>query len=128
VATESTLDILPDSRTKSRSKGRTGSVMIEGVVWVPVYCANCGKTQGLVPEENITFAFFLCDDCAEKMGPIAGTYMEPDEVFYQKVAFEMQEKYGRILTARETLNQLGDVNSPLSRLARERQLLTPHGG
>lgn len=88
------VDILPDSRvcrsSVSISRGRLGS-------WVPIYCANCGADGGQVPEENMTFIFYLCNNCATTHGHIAGTMMMPDEVFFQRLAEEQLERYGRYL-------------------------------
>ena len=118
------IDLLPESRAKNAGTPKK-SVWRGNMWWVPVYCANCGKEHGSVPEENCTFAFFLCDNCADKCGPIAGMYMEPDAVFYKKVEEAQLEKYGRLLTTEELLIQLDDVNSFISRLARDRLRLTP---
>lgn len=107
-------DVLPDSR------GTTGSKQsINGTWWVSVFCANCGKSGGYVPEENMTFAFYLCDPCADKWGPIANTYVEPDEVFFRRVQEAQLEKYSRLLGPVELLRALEDANSPLAKLARE---------
>lgn len=82
------LDVLPDSRLQT-SKGVTRG---PGGNWVPIFCAMCGSPGGLVPEENVTFAFYLCNPCAETHGQIAGTMMIPDEVFWQDVAAEQVGK------------------------------------
>lgn len=74
-------DVLPDSRANVAR----GVISTAGGAWVPVFCANCGGDGGMVPEDS-TFAFYLCDPCASKWGPIAGTLMVPDEVFWQRVA------------------------------------------
>jgi len=94
-----TLNLLPDSRC-SRVFTSKGVVFRYGVPWIPIFCANCGCDGGLVPEENTTFAFYLCQGCEDKFGQIAGTYMMPDEVFWAKVK-ESQEKYGRWLKPNE---------------------------
>ena len=83
-------DILPDSRTK-RTVGRVFSKGLFST-WVPIYCANCAADGGLVPEENMTFAFWLCNNCFETFGKIAGVMMIPDEVFWREVAFEQEEQ------------------------------------
>jgi hypothetical protein len=106
-------NILPDSRLRE-TKGR---VSVRGTTFVPIFCANCGADGGGVPEEHMTFAFYLCDPCAEKWGPIAGTYVEPDAVFFEKVKQAQLEKYGRLLT-QEELAKL-DGTGPLAVLARE---------
>lgn len=88
--------------------------------WQPIYCANCSADGGLVPEKNMTFAFYLCNTCFEKWGTIAGTYAMPDEVFWQKVAEEQLERHGRYLTAEEMAQAITNESDPLSRLAKER--------
>lgn len=115
--------ILPDSRTRAL----TGLVWRgEGFGWwVPVFCANCGAAGGFVPE-GVTHVFYLCDTkCAPTLGHIEGLYTEPDTVFRAKILEEQMDRYGRELTPLELLAQLDDVNSPLSRMARERAQLTP---
>jgi len=109
--------ILPDSRAKETKK----VVRLHGINWIPVFCANCGADGGLMPEENITFAFYLCNPCAEKYGNIEGTYIESDVAFWQKVEEAQLEKYGRVLKPEEQMEQLKDGNSLLSKLARERK-------
>jgi hypothetical protein len=109
-------NILPDSRLKS-PKSPYAHI---GLNWVQIYCANCGKEGGFVPEENCNFAFYICDPCAEKLGPLTGCYMEPDAVFWKKVNDAMIEKYGRVLEVPEIIEALKDENHMLSKLARER--------
>ena len=75
----------------------------------------------MVPEEHCQFAFYLCDPCAERLGPITNTYMEPDVVFWQKVKEAQLEKYGRELTAPEIVEALKDENHILSKLAKDRR-------
>jgi hypothetical protein len=75
---------LPDSRPLVQR----GSIKVKGVEMSPIYCNNCGKDGGLVSAENMTFAFWLCDPCAEKWSPMVGTYTVPDEVFWQMVREE----------------------------------------
>lgn len=92
--------------------------------WLYIFCANCGADGGRVLEQDIPnkeeFAFYLCNSCAEKHGSIPGTYMVPDEVFFQK-ATEMQvEKYGRTLTAEETAIELQDGSSLMSKILKEK--------
>jgi hypothetical protein len=94
---EAMKDILPDCRPKVQQKvTRLGSLN-----WVPIYCANCGSDGGLVPEET-NFAFYLCIPCSEKWDPPPGTWLVPDEVFWQRVAEESSD-------------------SSLAKLARDRQ-------
>lgn len=81
-------NLLPDSRPKVQRN----IIKLNGANWCPIFCANCGKDGGLVPEENMTFAFYLCESCAEKWSPLVDTYMVPDEVFWQKVREEKNER------------------------------------
>ena len=94
--------VLPESRLKD-SKGvvRGAPWKYGSTNWVPIFCANCGKPQGYVPEENCTFACWLCDPCSEVWGELYMTALMPDEVFWAKVAMEQLERYGRILTKEE---------------------------
>ena len=112
-------DVLPDSRMKHP----TGVTRIEFGEWgrlnmQPIFCANCGKLGAYVPEENMTFAFWLCDGpCSDSWATLAGTYTSTDEVFWQKVAEESLETYGRYLTEADVLS-IGETG-PLSTLLRE---------
>jgi hypothetical protein len=90
-----TPDLLPDSRCKKVFTSK-GVVFRVGVPWIPIYCASCHCDGGFVPEENCTFAFYLCEPCFERYGAIAGTYAMPDEVFWEKLR-EAQQKYGKWL-------------------------------
>lgn len=105
-------DILPDSRAKiTRHRVFQG-----GVAWVPVYCANCGKDGGLVPEENMTFVFYQCQPCADKTGPLLDHYKMPDEVFFEKVKQEQIAAYGRYLTPEEIGAVIENNDTPLAKL------------
>lgn len=101
-------DTLPDSRlVLDPSLGTVmvdwplpggGSTRLEAQ---PIYCANCGKLYGYVPKDNTSFAFWLCRKCFETYGEIAGMLAVPEEEFNQAVEFEMQERFGRGLSAEE---------------------------
>ena len=108
-------ELLPDSRLARP----TGVVWRGNAWWVPIFCANCGRDGGFVPEENCTFACYLCLDCSEKMGAIAHTYLEPDAVFWARVAAEQLEKYQRFLTPTELLAAM-ESDTPLGHLLRDR--------
>jgi len=115
-------EIFPDSRAKS-AKGSVRRVDSYGRVtnWIPVYCANCGDEHGSVPEENCTFACFLCDLCAEKMGDkLTDKYTEPDTIFWQRVADEQLDKHQQILGLPALLHELENTNSPLAKLFKDR--------
>jgi len=113
--------LLPDCRARD-PKSRV--MWANGMAWVAVHCANCGALGGYVPEENMTFAFYLCNPCTEKWSPQADQLAVPDEIFFQLVKEEQLEKYGRELTTPELLVVLADENSSLSKLARDRPQLT----
>lgn len=108
----SRIELLPDSRAKVVR----GIEFRGGVAWVPIFCANCGKSGGLVPEENMTFAFYLCDPCGATWGHLAGTLAMPDEVFWAKVKQEQIEQYGRELSPNELVQVVEADASPLATL------------
>jgi hypothetical protein len=111
-------DFLPDSRTREVK----GSIRSPYGNLIPVYCAQCGKEHGLVPEQHLTFAFCLCDPCAEKMGPIAHFYKEPDEVFWERINNAMQEeqrKTRQAMTPQSLALKLEDPSSIFAKLAEE---------
>jgi hypothetical protein len=110
-------DLLPDCRARmpigAVNRGVLGT-------WLPVFCANCGADGGLVPEENMTFLFYLCNTCAETYGQVANVMLMPDEVFYAKVAEEQLARYGRYLTPEEW-GQVGeDPSHPLWTVLRDK--------
>jgi transposase-like protein len=113
------VDILPDCRTKTP----TGGMMHMGIWYYPVFCASdrCGHVKGPYVPDGTTFAFWLCHDCEGKWAPIAGTMAVPDEVFFQKVADEQLETYGRHLTPHELTEVLKDDRSTLTRLSKDRK-------
>lgn len=110
-------DVLPNCRATTA----TGRKFINGVAWVPIYCGNCHVDGGLVPEENCTFAFWLCSKCEGAWGQLAATYTTSDEVFWEKVKQEQLERYGRELTEVEVIEALKDDTNPLAKLAKDRK-------
>ena len=66
------------------------------------------------------FAFYLCDDCAVKYGDVAGTWVEPDAVFWQKVREAQLDRHQRELTPVEVVRELDDPSSYLHKLVRDR--------
>ena len=121
-----TIDILPDSRTRVIVTPK-GSKFGNGLWWQPIYCMNCGKPGGMVPEG--TPVSYLCDDpCAQKWGKAANEAFMPDEVFYRLVADACQDAFGRQLELSEVELQLQDPESLVSTLARSRKSLTPNAG
>jgi hypothetical protein len=113
-------EILPDCRTAHVATPR-GATPGPGGFWVPTFCANCGAEGGKVPEENMTFLFWLCNKCAETHGQIAGTMMMPDEVFFERLKQEQLAYYGRIMTEEELIVVVQEDASPLARLIKERR-------
>ena len=119
-------DVLPDSRLANPNgakmvdwplaDGRT--VRLE---CVPVFCANCGAPYGYVPKDNTAWAFWLCQPCFDKYGVIANTMVASDDEFCQNLAFEMNERFGRELTAAElqSLQEQGQLGSAIEKLAKE---------
>jgi hypothetical protein len=108
-------ELLPDSRAKRA----TGGIRGPRGTWIPIYCANCGDEGGLVPEENMTFAFYLCSAC-EHHGIQAHFYAEPDTVFWHRVRQEQIDKHARLLSPEELLAELGRRDSPLAKLFKDR--------
>lgn len=104
--------ILPDSRAKVLR----GSIEINGVWHEQTFCANCGRKGGLVPEDNMTFVFWLCNPCYAKHGEIANTMAIPDEVFFESVKREQLDTFGRELTLEELIAVADADASPLATL------------
>lgn len=97
-----------------------GFTMRNGIPWINIFCANCGCDGGQIPEDTKDFAFYLCVACGEKWAPLAGTYLVPDEVFWEKVKQVQLDEYGRILQDYEIIEALKDGNHVLSKLVKER--------
>jgi hypothetical protein len=112
-------ELLPNSIPRERKIDT--HISSHGNNWIYIFCASCGTDGGRVLENECDFAFYLCNDCAEKFGQIDGTYMVPDEVFWQKLADAQMEKYGRLLAADEIAITLDDHDSLLSRLMKEKR-------
>lgn len=113
--------VLPDSRLHDSKGviraqfGHWGRINLR-----PIFCANCGKLGAYVPEENCTFAIWLCDSpCAAHWGPQYGLAAMPDEVFWQKVQQEQMEKYGRFLDPAELQVEAENSTSAMAKLLRE---------
>jgi hypothetical protein len=124
-AQSSSVVVLPDSRLKNRLKGVVrGLLPILGtqINWVPVFCGNCGKPHGYVPEENCNFAFWLCTSCSEKWGDMAGAVaIMPDHIFWAKVREEQLERHGRILSPQELQVAAESPCTALGKLLREKR-------
>lgn len=109
------IDILPESRPRDRK----GAVQTKDGWLIPIYCANCSKKWGMVPEKNITFAFALCDPCSETHGHPAHFYAEPDAVFWRRVAEEAQDMRLLSLSQQELQKHFEDQSSAIGKLLRE---------
>jgi hypothetical protein len=56
---------LPDSRLRDPSK----TIIIRGqMAYEKVYCANCGKPDGLITAEWSPHVFCICNACDAKLG------------------------------------------------------------
>lgn len=111
-------DLLPDSRLTAIHTTK-GSVWRGNMWWEPIFCANCGADGGLVPEVNMTFAFYLCSECEGKHGIPAGMLSVPEERFWATVNLEMLERYGRILPPEELQTIVDAGTTPLAALFRD---------
>lgn len=107
-------EILPDSRA-DQTKGR---VFTLAGTYVPYFCANCGKECGWCPEEA-TFMFYLCRNCEETHGQVAGMMRLPDEDYWEKLKQEQMATYGHYLTQEELAKVVEEDDSPLARLLKE---------
>jgi len=99
-------------------------VWANGMKWLPLFCANCGKEGGMVLETDWNrvknFAFYLCDPCAEKWSPLADVAISPDEAFWKKVQAVQQEEFGRELTEAELIEALKNDDHVLTKLCKDR--------
>src|SRR4051812_40234734 len=106
------MDVLPDSRLSSSRgevladwplpNGKTMRLTLQ-----PIYCFNCGKPNGYVPKETVSFVSWLCLPCAEKYGEQAALWQSSDQEFWRAVGEEMRVRFGRALTQQE-LNGLAE--------------------
>lgn len=115
----STPSLLPNCLTRepkvdNRLSGPNGT-------WFYLFCGSCGRDGGRVMDTYLPkqFAYYICDECFQKYGHVVGTYVEPDEIFRQKVVAAMQEEYGYVLTEPEILDELGNPSSLISKLEKE---------
>ena len=69
---------LPDCRPRSR---RDKDRVLRGNVWFDkVYCANCGKFDGLVTSDWTPHVYALCNECAGKFrAPSGAVQLTPEE-------------------------------------------------
>lgn len=110
-----TADLLPDSRAREAKnviRSPFGNLVV-------CYCANCGTEWGRVREEEMTFAFVLCNPCAETYGNVAGMMAVPDDVFFAKVAEARREAEIADDDPAGFAKALEDPSTPLGKLAAE---------
>lgn len=88
---------LPDCRT-SVVRDR---IYRDGLNWIPIWCAHCGKEGPRIPEDNHEFAFYECIACCEKHPPAPGTYRVPDEDFFERMRQAQLEECGHYLSPLE---------------------------
>lgn len=119
-------NILPDSRLADPK----GTVMVDWqntdgtfirLELEPIYCFNCGKSNGYVPRDIMSFVSWLCMSCSEKWGEYADSWIVSDEIFWNDVAVEMLTRFGHILTHEElwSLGEQGRLGTALELLTRE---------
>lgn len=114
--------LLPNCLTREPQEDR--SIQLPGR-WLRLYCASCGVDGGRVRDTEMpsNYAFYLCDEkqnnCVEKYGHLDGTFMIPDEVFFEKVKQAQLESYGHILSQNELAMELQDESSTMSKLKKE---------
>lgn len=117
---------LPDSRLKDpRGVVRADWTMPDGrtvrLNMEPIFCINCGKPAGYVPQEVMSFVSWLCEPCAEKWGEHASGWATADAAFWALVAAEMKDRFGHVLTQAEltALAEQGRLGTALEKLDRE---------
>lgn len=62
---------LPDSRLAGTARERT-TVVWARMLWERVFCANCGADGGIVTADWSPHVFYICDGCAQELGPPPG--------------------------------------------------------
>jgi hypothetical protein len=85
------MEFLPESRTRAGIATSVGLYRTPYGNGVPVYCANCGKPGGYVPDHLCRFATYFCDRCADDlihMHPDMNKWIMPDEKFWEEVRLE----------------------------------------
>lgn len=111
------MDILPSSKCNVK-RGIVRLVHLGVAVnMLPIYCASCGKSQGLVQEDFCTFAYMTCDECDAKYGVIAGVMCEPNAVLWERVR-EAQKKHP-VSSFEDWCKKLDDPTSIYSKIFKE---------
>jgi hypothetical protein len=113
------MDILPNCILKDEKADPKLSG--NGMEYLYLFCPSCGADGGRVLKTDVphNFAFYQCDDCAAKYGDIAGTYVEPDAVFWAKMHQEQLVKYGHILDEYELSEVMKHGDNSVARLAKD---------
>lgn len=113
IADASNNHLLPDSRLVRP----VGSQRVAGMgYWQQVFCAVCHRGGAFVPEDNMDFICWVCNDCAPKFGEEFGALLMPDEVFWERLKQESFAHFGYYPTAEE-LDAVRTANcSPLATL------------
>lgn len=120
VRDDLTAEVLPSSTLHDTTRG----VVIDsiGVKHIPIFCANCGKSGGFVPEPSKDFAFYLCDSpCGEKWQHLMGYMAVPQEAFWAIARAEQMERLGHLMSEIEILEALRDPNHWLHTLLRSEE-------
>lgn len=112
------VNVLPDSRSSTVFTPKKAVMGPMGWM-VPIFCPSCGVEGGHVPQENMTFAFWLCAKCFEKYGELTNMFVLPDEVFFEAIKQEQMEKYGRLLEQHELVAVVEADASPLATLIKQ---------
>lgn len=115
------VDLLPNCIAE---RSERSIVWSNGMEWLPIFCANCGKDGGMVLkvdwERVKNFAFYLCEPCAERWAPLTNMSIAPDEAFWRRVHDVQIEQFGRELTDAELVEALKDGDHVLTKLCRDR--------
>lgn len=109
------VDVLPESRARDTK----GMIFTAAGVYIPFYCANCGKHCGSCPEEGMTFLFYLCPKCEVTYGKVSGLMALPDEVYWEKLKQEQFAHFGYYPTQAELSKVLEEDASPLATLLKQ---------
>lgn len=126
------MNVLPDSRLKDAKETVMGDWELPDPItglmkkvrleFEPIFCINCGKPNGYVPMHiGMATVTWFCKPCSEKWGMMANDWMLADQVFWQIVAGEMLDRFGRALTQDEinVLAEQGRLGTALEKLDRE---------
>jgi hypothetical protein len=102
-------DVLPDSRLldPKATVMTDWPVLDNGVIRTirlelePIFCASCGRPNGYVPKDVLSWVCWLCRECSAKYGEDASHMLASDELFWADVASEMLDRFGHVLNQAE---------------------------